>query len=129
MGDKEKLRVDKYLWSIRIFKTRSLATDACNTGKVKLNGVAVKPSRPVVIGDEYHIKTPAKKWIIQVTGLLANRVKYQEAIEHYIDLTPEETGAIQPTAFVFNTGKRRSKIGRPTKREKRRLDDFLSDET
>lgn len=125
MAENEKLRIDKYLWSIRVFKTRALATDACHTGKVKLNGVNVKPSKPVSIGDEYHIKTPARKWIIRVTGLLSNRVKFADAINYYVDITPEDTESVQPTAFVFQTGKRKSKIGRPTKKEKRRLDDFL----
>lgn len=125
MAENEKLRIDKYLWAIRVFKTRALATDACHNGKVKLNGLAVKPSKPVAVGDEYHIKTPARKWVIKVTALLANRVKFADAVNYYIDLTPEENDQVQSTAFVFQTGKRRSKIGRPTKKEKRKLDDFL----
>jgi ribosome-associated heat shock protein Hsp15 len=73
---KEKLRIDKYLWAIRIFKTRSLAAEACEKGKVKLNGDSVKASKSVTIGDEYEIKTEAKKWIIKVTALLPNRVQF-----------------------------------------------------
>ena len=125
---KEKLRIDKYLWSIRLFKTRSLAAEACEKGKVKLHGDAVKASKPVTIGDEYEVKTEAKKWIIKVTGLLANRVQYSEAIKFYSDLTPEEDVEcvkIQPSSF--HTGKRLSKIGRPTKKERRDLDDFVED--
>ena len=126
MADKEKLRIDKYLWAIRIFKTRSLAADACNKAKVKCNGVNVKPAKTVSVGDQYEIKTEHKKWIIQVTSLLHNRLKYEEAVKHYSDLTPEEKkDHIQSSAFVFNTGKRQSKQGRPTKKEKRKLDDFL----
>src|SRR3954469_1247882 len=87
---KEKLRIDKYLWAIRIFKTRSLASEACEKGKVKLHGDAVKASKPVTVGDEYDIKTEARKWKIKVTALLPNRVQYAEAIKHYIDLTPSE---------------------------------------
>ncbi len=119
----EKLRIDKYLWAIRIFKTRSLATDAINNGKVKYNAVAVKASRPVSIGDRYEIKTEAKKWIIEVSGLLNNRVQYSEAIKFYVDLSPEEDKTkVQQTSFVFQTGKRQSKQGRPTKKQKRDLD-------
>ncbi|WP_018613879.1 RNA-binding S4 domain-containing protein [Segetibacter koreensis] len=125
---KEKLRIDKYLWSIRIFKTRSLAAEACEKGKIKLHGDSVKASKPVNVGDEYEVKTEAKKWIIKVTGLLANRVQYSEAIKHYIDLTPEEDpDLIKTQAASFHTGKRLSKIGRPTKKERRDLDDFVED--
>ncbi len=127
MAEKEKLRIDKYLWAIRIFKTRSLSTEACNNGKVKCHGINVKAAKPVNIGDQYEIKTEVKKWLIQVAGLLHNRVQFSEAIKYYIDLTPEESiEKVQSTAFVFNTGKRKSKQGRPTKREKRNLDDFKS---
>ncbi len=60
MEEKEKLRIDKYLWAIRIFKTRSLAADACNTGKVKCNGTNVKPAKAVALGDQYEIKAGKK---------------------------------------------------------------------
>src|SRR3954462_14610650 len=102
MPDKEKLRLDKYLWSIRIFKTRSLASDACTNNKVKSNGVNVKAAKAVTIGDKYEVKTEAKKWLIEVAGLLHSRVQYSEAIKYYIDLTPEENKEkIQGTSFVF----------------------------
>ena len=127
MADKEKLRIDKYLWAIRLFKTRSLATDACNSGKVKTKGVSVKPAKAVTVGEEYEVKTEAKKWVIKVTSLLHTRVKYEEAIQHYLDLTPEENLVKQSSAFVFNTGKRKSKQGRPTKKEKRNLDDMFGE--
>ena len=123
---KEKLRLDKYLWAIRIFKTRSLASAACDSGKVKLNGASVKAAKNVSIGDEYEIKTEARKWIIKVTGLLQNRMAYAEAINYYLDITPkEELDRVQTQSSSFNTGKRQSKIGRPTKKQRRELDDFL----
>lgn len=124
--EKEKLRIDKYLWAIRLFKTRSQAGDACSKGKVKLNGDAVKASRIVGIGDEYEVKTEAKKWVIKVTGLLHTRVQYPEAIKNYIDITPaEELDRIKFEASSFHTGKRLSKVGRPTKKERRDLGEFL----
>jgi ribosome-associated heat shock protein Hsp15 len=123
---KEKLRVDKYLWSIRLFKTRSAAAEACEKGKVKLHGDSIKPARTVHIDDEYEVKTEARKWVIKVTALLHNRVAYSEAIKHYIDLTPaEELERIKFEASSFHTGKRLSKIGRPTKKERRDLDDYM----
>jgi len=125
MSEKEKLRIDKYLWSIRIFKTRSAAAAACDSGKVRYQGSAVKASRTVAIGDEYEVKTEARKWVIRVTGLLHNRVAYQEAIKYYVDITPEEElERIRFQAASFHTGKRQSKIGRPTKKQRRELDDF-----
>ena len=128
LAEKEKLRVDKYLWAIRIFKTRSLAAEACDSGKVKLNGVNIKASKPVSVGDEYDIKTEAKRWVISVTALLHNRVAYTEAIKYYVDKSPEEDKEkLQFQASSFHTGKRQSKIGRPTKKQRRELDEFTGE--
>jgi ribosome-associated heat shock protein Hsp15 len=123
-----KVRIDKYLWAIRIFKTRGLAAEALDKGRVKLNGVSVKASRSVAAGDEYEIRTEARKWVIKVTALLENRVAYPEAIKHYEDLTPpEELERIQFQAASFYTGKRLSKTGRPTKKDRRDLDEFTGE--
>ncbi len=125
---KEKLRIDKYLWSIRLFKTRTLASEACDRGKVKQNGTSLKAAKTVNVGDEYEVKTEDRKWTIKVTGLLHNRVQYSEAINYYLDITPVEEGEqqkVQTTSFY--TGKRQSKIGRPTKKERRELDEFMDD--
>jgi ribosome-associated heat shock protein Hsp15 len=128
MPEKEKLRLDKYLWAIRLFKTRTMAAAACDTGKVKFDGSSAKAAKQVHTGDEYEVKTEAKKWRIKVTGLLHNRVQYSEAIKFYIDITPEEEiKRIEYQAATFHTGKRRSKIGRPTKKERRDIDDFMED--
>jgi ribosome-associated heat shock protein Hsp15 len=122
---KEKLRVDKYLWAIRLFKTRAQAADACDRGKVKLQGNPVKASKAVNTGEEYEVRTEARKWIIKVTGLLHRRVQYSEAIKYYIDLTPaDEIEKLEYQTSSFHTGKRLSKIGRPTKKQRRDLEDF-----
>ncbi|MGZ5191428.1 MAG: RNA-binding S4 domain-containing protein, partial [Flavisolibacter sp.] len=123
---KDKLRLDKYLWAIRLFKTRSSAAAACDTGKVKQHGTSVKAAKNVHVGDEYEVKTEAKKWQIKVSGLLHNRLAFAEAIKYYIDITPEEDQErAQYQAASFHTGKRHSKIGRPTKKQRREMDDFL----
>ena len=128
MPEKEKLRLDKYLWSIRLFKTRSEAADACNKGRVKYNGDAAKAARAVSVGDEYEVKTELKRWRIKVAALLDHRVQYAEAINYYIDITPaDEVERLQFQASSFNTGKRQSKIGRPTKKDRRELGDFLGE--
>ena len=126
--EKEKIRVDKYLWAIRLFKTRSQAADACDKGKVKCNGDNIKASRTVNVNDEYEVKTEAKRWVIKVTALLDHRVQYSDAIKHYTDITPaEELDRIKFQAAVFHTGKRMSKQGRPTKKDKRDLDEFMTE--
>ena len=126
MAVKEKLRLDKYLWAIRLFKTRTQAAAACDTGKVKFNGQQARAAKQVNVGEEYEVKTEAKRWRIRVSGILHNRLAYSEAVKYYIDLTPaEEIEHIQMQASSFHTGKRLSKIGRPTKKQRRDLEDFM----
>jgi ribosome-associated heat shock protein Hsp15 len=96
---------------------------------VKWDGHQAKAARQVQVGDEYEIKTEAKRWRIRVTALLEKRVAYAEAIKHYEDITPaEEIQRLQYQAASFHTGKRPSKIGRPTKKERRDLDGFFGGE-
>jgi ribosome-associated heat shock protein Hsp15 len=128
MIEKEKLRIDKYLWAIRLFKTRSVASEACEKGKVKYEAGQVKPSKQVHTGDVYEVKTEAKRWRIQVTDLLDHRVAFAEAVKYYLDITPaEEVERIQFQASSFNTGKRLSKVGRPTKKQRRDLDEMQAE--
>ena len=123
-----KVRLDKYLWAIRLFKTRTHAATACEHGKVKHLGHAAKAAKHVNAGDEYEVKTEARKWLIKVTGIIDKRVQYAEAIKNYLDLTPaEELDRLKSEASAFFTGKRNSKIGRPTKKQRRELDDFKGD--
>lgn len=126
---KEKLRLDKYLWAIRLFKTRAQAAEACDKNKVKYNGNPAKASKNVSLNDEFEVKTESKKWLIKVAAILHNRVQYSEAINYYIDITPaEEIDRMKFQAAAFHTGKRMSKVGRPTKKQKRELDDFTTSE-
>lgn len=124
----EKVRLDKYLWAIRLFKTRSQASEACDQGKVKQLGHSVKAAKTVHVGDEYEVKTEARKWVIKVTAVIDKRVQYADAIKNYLDLTPaEEIDRLKFAASAFFTGKRESKIGRPTKKQRRDLGDFIGD--
>lgn len=123
----EKLRIDKYLWAIRIFKTRSLATEACRAGRVKLNGQSVKPSQEVRIGDTYHIQKGIEKKIIKIVDLLAKRVDAKTAVLHYQDLTPvEETNTLK-SMFHSPVLRRDRGAGRPTKKDRREIDDLKND--
>ena len=127
--ENEKLRVDKYLWAIRVFKSRSIASEACDKGRVKLNGLSVKASKTVNIGDQYEVRTEAKNWVLKVTALLYTRVQYSEAIKYYTDLTPPEDKDLMPyQSESFYTGKRLSKVGRPTKKERRNIEGFTDGE-
>ena len=123
----EKLRIDKYLWAIRIFKTRSLATEACRAGRVKLNGQSVKPSQEVRIGDTYHIQKGIEKKIIKIVDLLAKRVDAKTAVLHYQDLTPvEETNTLK-SMFHSPLLRRDRGAGRPTKKDRPEIDDLKND--
>ncbi len=125
MGEAEKLRVDKYLWAIRVFKTRSLATDACKAGRVKLNGQNIKPSAIVKIGDVYQISKGVERKVLEVVDFSYNRTDAKIAVTKYKDLTPvEETHAFK-SVFHAPTLKRDRGTGRPTKKDRRETDDLL----
>jgi ribosome-associated heat shock protein Hsp15 len=122
------LRLDKYLWAIRIFKTRSLAAKAISEGKATLDGKPVKPSKEVRVGEQYDIKTEGKRWIIEVVNLLERRLSADLVKSYFLDHSPPPPPkSEQPEAFFFPTGKRNSKVGRPTKKVRRNLDQYLSD--
>ena len=120
----EKLRIDKYLWAIRIFKTRSLATEACKAGKVKLNGQNVKPAHEVQIGNTYQVQKGIERKVIYVTGLLERRGDATTAAQHYEDRTPVEETYAHKSVFHAPTLKRDRGTGRPTKKDRREIDDL-----
>jgi len=125
MKEIEKLRIDKYLWAIRLFKTRSLATDACKAGRIKLNGQNLKPSAIVKVGEVYQVSKGIEKKVIEVVELLYNRVEAKIAITKYKDLTPvEETHAFKSMFHAPNL-KRDRGTGRPTKKDRRETDDLI----
>lgn len=125
MSATEKLRIDKYLWAIRLFKTRSLATEACKAGRVKSKGQNMKPSAIVKPGDVYQISKGIEKKVIEVVDLLHQRVDAKTAVEKYIDRTPvEETRAFKSVFFAPGLQRDRG-TGRPTKKERRETDELL----
>jgi len=124
MPEKEKLRIDKYLWAIRMFKTRTLASEACKAGRVKLNGQNIKPSHEVKVGETYNISKGLERKIIAVTGLLENRVYAKTAVNFYSDLTPVEQTTAFKSMFHAPILSRDRGAGRPTKRDRREIDDL-----
>ncbi len=123
----DKLRIDKYLWAIRVFKTRSLATEACKAGKVKLNGQNVKPSGIVKVGETYSIQKGIERKVIKVIGLLERRVDAKTAVQFYEDLTPVEDTYAFKSSFHAPVLKRDRGTGRPTKKDRREIDDLKTD--
>jgi ribosome-associated heat shock protein Hsp15 len=124
MAESEKLRIDKYLWSIRAFKTRSVATDACKAGRVKFNSQNLKPSHVVKVGEVYTVQKGIEKRVIKVIGLLERRVDAKTAVTFYEDLTPlEETYAYKSVFNISNLSRDRG-AGRPTKKDRRDIDDL-----
>jgi ribosome-associated heat shock protein Hsp15 len=123
----EKLRIDKYLWAIRLFKTRSLATEACKAGRVKLNGQNVKPSYVVKEAERYTIQKGIERKEIIVTGLLDRRVDAKTAVQFYEDHTPEEETYKYKSVFHAPVLKRDRGAGRPTKKDRREIDELKED--
>lgn len=115
-------RVDKWLWSIRAFKTRTSAGDACSTGKVRVNGEPAKPATKVSIGDRVEARRGTRQLVYEVTAVIEKRVSAAAAAECYIDMSPvEET---PDPVFVVPGGTRERGAGRPTKRDRRIIDQF-----
>ena len=127
MAEKEKLRIDKYLWSIRAFKTRTLASDACKSGRVKLDGNNVKPSHEVKVGEIYQVSKGIERKVIKVTGLLESRVDAKTAVYFYEDITPVEQTTAYKSVFHAPLLTRDRGTGRPTKKDRREIDDLKDD--
>lgn len=118
-------RLDKYLWAIRVFKTRSLATTACRGGHVRVNGQLAKPSYNVCVGDELRVVKDAYERILRVRALLDKRVGARLVPDFADDLTPPEEKSVSP--MDRRLGFRRKGLGRPTKKERRELEAFLGE--
>jgi len=124
-GETGKLRIDKYLWAIRMFKTRSLATEACKAGRVKRNGQNVKPSHVVEVGQTYTVQKGIERKVIKVTGLLERRADAKTAAGCYEDQTPEGDTYAFKSIFHAPALKRDRGTGRPTKKDGREIADLL----
>lgn len=123
----EKLRIDKYLWSIRLFKTRSLATEACKAGKVKFNGQNIKPSYVVKVGETYAVQKGIERKTIKVLDLLERRVDAKTAVLFYEDITPIEETHAYKSVYQAPILLRDRGTGRPTKKDRREIDSLKSD--
>lgn len=118
----QNIRIDKYLWAIRIYKSRSLASEACKSGKVKMDEQAVKASREVKVGDIIEMRIGQMNKVIEIKEIIKNRVKGTLAIEKYIDRTPLEEIERMEMIRQMKTEHRDRGAGRPTKKERRDLE-------
>lgn len=116
------VRIDKWLWAVRLFKTRSQATDACRGGKVKMDAHNVKPSREVTVGDEIEVQLGAIKKRVKVLQAVKNRVAAKLVPDLAEDLTPPEELEKLEMLRQLNYERRAHGIGRPTKRDRREID-------
>lgn len=119
------LRVDKWLWAARFFKTRSLASDAVSGGKVKVNGITIKPARDIKIGDRLDIANSETRWAVIVKALSDKRGPAPEARLLYEE-TPESASAREAAreSRVFVQDPAADIHGRPTKRDRRQMDRY-----
>lgn len=118
----EEVRIDKYLWAIRAYKTRSEATDACKGGKIRVNGNDIKPSRNVQVGDVIVVRKGAVTYTYKVLQLIDKRQGAKFVPEYAENLTPpEELAKLHAPVETFFL-KRDRGAGRPTKKDRRQMD-------
>ncbi len=115
----EGLRIDKWLWAVRIFKTRNQASEACRSGKVKIDENVVKPSREIKINDVVEVRLGIITKTVKVIGLIHNRVAAKFVNNHLVYLTPPEEYEKQKIQHQVNYEFRPRGQGRPTKKERR----------
>ena len=122
----EKVRIDKWLWAVRIFKTRSLAAEECNKGHVSIGGVHVKPSRELKGGEVVKVRVPPIERHYLVKQLTIKRMSAQLAVDFVEDVTPPETLALLNAVKAYGFEYRPRGLGRPTKKDRRMIDRLKS---
>jgi ribosome-associated heat shock protein Hsp15 len=121
-----ELRIDKWMWATRIFKTRTIAIEACKKNRVMVNGATVKPSRMIKVGDIIQVRKPPITYSFKALGLTANRVGAKLVPDYLENITPSEQYEILELQKISGFVDRMSGTGRPTKKERRDLDNFSS---
>ncbi|MDR0667005.1 MAG: RNA-binding S4 domain-containing protein [Prevotellaceae bacterium] len=116
------VRIDKYLWAIRVYKTRSEAAAACKGGRVEVNGVEAKPAREVREGDVLSVRKTAVRYTYKILQLVENRQPAKNVALYVEDQTPDEELLKRDTKLSAGTMQRERGAGRPTKKDRRELD-------
>jgi ribosome-associated heat shock protein Hsp15 len=120
------VRIDKWLFAVRIFKTRTLATDECNKGRITIGGISVKPSRIVKEGDVIDVRKPPLTYKYKVLKLAEKRMSAKLVPEFSEDITPKEQFEILEMQRLSILSGREKGTGRPTKKDRRSIDDFFN---
>lgn len=124
---KSEVRIDKWLWAMRIFKTRTVATEACKFRRVSVGGQTAKPSRMIKVGDVVCVRKPPVTYSFKVLGLTENRLGAKLVPEYMENVTPQSELDLLEVVKISGFIDRRKGLGRPTKREGRELKEFTED--
>ncbi len=120
-------RVDKWLWAMRVFKTRTIATEACKKGRVTMGGSAVKPSRTIKAGDVIDVKKPPITYTFRVKAVTGNRLGAKLVPEYLENITPQSQYELLEMTKISGFVDRRKGLGRPTKKDSREMSRFKED--
>lgn len=121
-------RIDKWLWAVRIFKTRTIASEACKKGRITINGVSAKPSKSVREGDTVQVRKPPVTYSFRVLQAIENRVGAKLVPEMMENITPQDQYELLEMNRIGGFIQRASGLGRPTKKDRRDIVDFLSED-
>ncbi len=122
-----EVRIDKWLWAMRVFKTRTIATDACKKGRVMMGGVPVKPSRPIKEGDVIDVRKPPITYTFRVKATTQNRLGAKLVPDYLENITPKSQYELLEMTKISGFVDRRKGMGRPTKRDSREMSRFKED--
>lgn len=120
-----EVRVDKWLWAVRVFKTRSIATDACKKNRVSINGAPAKPSRMVKVGDVVSVRKPPVEYSFKVLQAISSRVGAKLVPEMMANITPREQYELLELQRISGFVDRAKGLGRPTKKDRRDMEQFV----
>lgn len=122
-----EVRIDKFLWAMRIYKTRSIAADACKNGRITMNGVQLKPSRTFHVGDTFSVRKGPITYTYRILQLCQNRLGAKLVPEYIRDITSKEQLELLELARLAGQSGRDRGTGRPTKKDRRDIEVFMSD--
>ncbi|MDA3881629.1 MAG: RNA-binding S4 domain-containing protein [Prolixibacteraceae bacterium] len=121
------IRIDKWLWAVRVFKTRSLASEACRKGRVEINGMSVKPSREIKVNEVIQVRKTPVNYQLKVIALTEKRMGAKLVSEYMEDITPAENLEVLEMQKLMSWSGRSKGQGRPTKKDRRDIDQLFDD--